>query len=90
MDEPRSNTPQMEKYYEKRAAEYEQIYEKAERQDELTAQERDISGGRGDALDGCRRAEGRHGEDQDARVSADHHPGAHEDSRDSARSPRTW
>jgi SAM-dependent methyltransferase len=35
MAEPRSTTPQLEKYYEKRAAEYEQIYDKAERQDEL-------------------------------------------------------
>ena len=35
MDEPQSTTPQLEKYYEKRAAEYEQIYQKAERQDEL-------------------------------------------------------
>jgi ubiquinone/menaquinone biosynthesis C-methylase UbiE len=35
MAESQSTTPQLEKYYEKRAAEYEQIYEKAERQDEL-------------------------------------------------------
>ncbi|HEY5000016.1 MAG TPA: methyltransferase domain-containing protein [Usitatibacter sp.] len=33
--DPRSTTPQLEKYYEKRATEYEQVYEKAERQDEL-------------------------------------------------------
>jgi demethylmenaquinone methyltransferase/2-methoxy-6-polyprenyl-1,4-benzoquinol methylase len=35
MDEPRSTIPQLEKYYAKRASEYEQVYEKAERQDEL-------------------------------------------------------
>lgn len=35
MNDPRGNTPQLEKYYAKRASEYEQIYEKAERQDEL-------------------------------------------------------
>jgi demethylmenaquinone methyltransferase/2-methoxy-6-polyprenyl-1,4-benzoquinol methylase len=35
MADPRSSTPQLEKYYEKRASEYEQVYEKAERQDEL-------------------------------------------------------
>jgi SAM-dependent methyltransferase len=35
MADPRSPTPQLEKYYAKRASEYEQIYEKAERQDEL-------------------------------------------------------
>jgi ubiquinone/menaquinone biosynthesis C-methylase UbiE len=35
MADPRSTTPQLEKYYSKRASEYEQIYEKAERQDEL-------------------------------------------------------
>jgi demethylmenaquinone methyltransferase/2-methoxy-6-polyprenyl-1,4-benzoquinol methylase len=35
MTDPRSTTPQLEKYYAKRASEYEQIYEKAERQDEL-------------------------------------------------------
>src|SRR5258706_16478602 len=35
MADPRSTTPQLEKYYAKRASEYEQIYEKAERQDEL-------------------------------------------------------
>ncbi len=35
MAESQSTTPQLEKYYAKRAAEYEQIYEKAERQDEL-------------------------------------------------------
>ena len=32
---PRSATPPMEKYYSKRAAEYEQIYQKPERQHEL-------------------------------------------------------
>ena len=32
---PRSATPRMEKYYSKRAAEYEQIYQKPERQHEL-------------------------------------------------------
>ncbi len=35
MADPRSTTPQLEKYYAKRASEYEQIYDKAERQDEL-------------------------------------------------------
>ena len=35
MVDPRSTTPQLEKYYAKRASEYEQVYEKAERQDEL-------------------------------------------------------
>jgi demethylmenaquinone methyltransferase/2-methoxy-6-polyprenyl-1,4-benzoquinol methylase len=35
MAEPRSNAPQLEKYYARRASEYEQVYEKAERQDEL-------------------------------------------------------
>src|SRR5258707_13891763 len=35
MADPRSTTPQLEKYYAKRASEYEQVYEKAERQDEL-------------------------------------------------------
>jgi Methylase involved in ubiquinone/menaquinone biosynthesis len=35
MADPRSTTPQLEKYYESRAAEYERVYEKAERQDEL-------------------------------------------------------
>jgi ubiquinone/menaquinone biosynthesis C-methylase UbiE len=35
MSEPRGNAPQLEKYYATRASEYEQIYEKAERQDEL-------------------------------------------------------
>src|SRR5258706_14244175 len=35
MADPRSTTPQLENYYEKRASEYEQVYEKAERQDEL-------------------------------------------------------
>lgn len=35
MIDPRSTTPQLEKYYARRASEYEQIYEKAERQDEL-------------------------------------------------------
>ena len=35
MADSRSTTPQLEKYYAKRASEYEQIYEKAERQDEL-------------------------------------------------------
>ena len=35
MADPRSNTPQLEKYYAKRASEYEQVYEKAERQEEL-------------------------------------------------------
>ena len=33
--DPRSTTPHMEKYYSKRAAEYEQIYQKPERQHEL-------------------------------------------------------
>ena len=35
MTDPRSTTPQLEKYYANRASEYEQVYEKAERQDEL-------------------------------------------------------
>jgi demethylmenaquinone methyltransferase/2-methoxy-6-polyprenyl-1,4-benzoquinol methylase len=35
MADPRSTTPQLEKYYAKRASEYEQVYEKAERQEEL-------------------------------------------------------
>ena len=35
MADSRSTTPQLEKYYAKRASEYEQIYEKAERQEEL-------------------------------------------------------
>jgi ubiquinone/menaquinone biosynthesis C-methylase UbiE len=35
MADPHSTTPQLEKYYEKRASEYEQVYEKTERQDEL-------------------------------------------------------
>ena len=35
MADPRSTTPQLEKYYANRASEYEQVYEKAERQDEL-------------------------------------------------------
>ena len=35
MADSRSTTPQLEKYYANRASEYEQIYEKAERQDEL-------------------------------------------------------
>src|ERR1700681_3823773 len=35
MSDPRSKTPQLEKYYATRASEYEQVYEKAERQDEL-------------------------------------------------------
>ncbi len=35
MADPRSNAPQLEKYYARRASEYEQVYEKAERQDEL-------------------------------------------------------
>lgn len=35
MADPRSTTPQLEKYYANRAAEYERVYEKAERQDEL-------------------------------------------------------
>jgi demethylmenaquinone methyltransferase/2-methoxy-6-polyprenyl-1,4-benzoquinol methylase len=35
MAEPRSTTPPMERYYSKRAAEYEQIYQKPERQHEL-------------------------------------------------------
>ncbi len=35
MADPRSTTPQLETYYAKRASEYEQVYEKAERQDEL-------------------------------------------------------
>jgi len=35
MADPRSATPQLETYYAHRASEYEQVYEKAERQDEL-------------------------------------------------------
>jgi demethylmenaquinone methyltransferase/2-methoxy-6-polyprenyl-1,4-benzoquinol methylase len=35
MIDPRSTTPHLEKYYSKRAAEYEQVYEKPERQREL-------------------------------------------------------
>lgn len=35
MADPRSNAPQLERYYARRASEYEQVYEKAERQDEL-------------------------------------------------------
>ncbi len=35
MNDPRSTTPHLEKYYSKRAAEYEQVYEKPERQREL-------------------------------------------------------
>jgi demethylmenaquinone methyltransferase/2-methoxy-6-polyprenyl-1,4-benzoquinol methylase len=35
MADPRSTTPHMERYYSKRAAEYEQIYQKPERQHEL-------------------------------------------------------
>ncbi len=35
MADPRSSTPPLETYYAKRASEYEQVYEKAERQDEL-------------------------------------------------------
>lgn len=35
MADPQGNPPQLQKYYAKRASEYEQIYEKAERQDEL-------------------------------------------------------
>src|SRR5471030_2943739 len=35
MADSQGNPPQIEKYYAKRASEYEQIYEKAERQDEL-------------------------------------------------------
>ncbi len=35
MADTRSNTPQLEKYYAKRAGEYERIYQKVERQDEL-------------------------------------------------------
>jgi ubiquinone/menaquinone biosynthesis C-methylase UbiE len=35
MADSRSNAPQLEKYYARRASEYEQVYEKAERQDEL-------------------------------------------------------
>ena len=35
MPDSRSTTPQLEKYYAKRASEYEQIYDKVERQDEL-------------------------------------------------------
>ena len=35
MAEPRSTTPPLERYYSKRAAEYEQIYQKPERQHEL-------------------------------------------------------
>ena len=33
--EPRTTTPHLERYYSKRAAEYEQIYDKPERQHEL-------------------------------------------------------
>ena len=35
MSDPRSTTPQLEGYYAKRAREYEQVYEKPERQAEL-------------------------------------------------------
>lgn len=35
MPDPRSTTPHLETYYSKRAAEYEQVYEKPERKDEL-------------------------------------------------------
>src|SRR5438067_7957309 len=35
MADPRTTTPHLERYYSKRAAEYEQIYEKPERQHEL-------------------------------------------------------
>ncbi|MEP7262363.1 MAG: class I SAM-dependent methyltransferase, partial [Usitatibacter sp.] len=35
MNDPRSTTPHLEKYYSKRAAEYETVYEKPERQREL-------------------------------------------------------
>ncbi len=35
MADPRSTTPHLEKYYSKRAAEYEQVYQKPERQREL-------------------------------------------------------
>ncbi len=35
MADSRSNAPQLEKYYARRASEYERVYEKAERQDEL-------------------------------------------------------
>jgi ubiquinone/menaquinone biosynthesis C-methylase UbiE len=35
MNDPRSTTPQLEKYYAKRASEYERIYDKDERQPEL-------------------------------------------------------
>ena len=35
MTDPRSQTPQLESYYAQRAREYERIYEKAERQEEL-------------------------------------------------------
>jgi ubiquinone/menaquinone biosynthesis C-methylase UbiE len=35
MNDPRSTTPQLEKYYAKRASEYERIYDKEERQPEL-------------------------------------------------------
>jgi demethylmenaquinone methyltransferase/2-methoxy-6-polyprenyl-1,4-benzoquinol methylase len=35
MSDPRSTTPQLEEYYSKRAREYEQVYEKPERQREL-------------------------------------------------------
>ncbi|MGZ5037460.1 MAG: class I SAM-dependent methyltransferase [Usitatibacter sp.] len=35
MADPRSTTPQLERYYDNRASEYERVYEKAERQDEL-------------------------------------------------------
>src|SRR5258708_35708067 len=35
MADPRSTTPHMERYYSRRAAEYEQIYRKPERQQEL-------------------------------------------------------
>ena len=34
-EDPRSNTPQLEKYYARRASEYERIYDKEERQPEL-------------------------------------------------------
>ena len=35
MSDARSTTPHLERYYSKRASEYEQVYEKPERQDEL-------------------------------------------------------
>ncbi|HXN16613.1 MAG TPA: class I SAM-dependent methyltransferase, partial [Usitatibacter sp.] len=35
MADPRSTTPHLEQYYAKRASQYEQVYEKPERQHEL-------------------------------------------------------